>query len=92
MVAEAAGAVNVLYASAGGLTAAGNQLWSQDIPGVAGVTQPRDLFGSALAAGDFNADGRAELAIGVPGETLGEVPNLIAEAGVVHVRLAPPVG
>jgi hypothetical protein len=92
VVAEAAGAVNVLYASAGGLTAAGNQVWSQDSPGVAGVTEPRDLFGSALTAGDFNADGRAELAVGVPGETLGDVPNPIAEAGVVHVLAGSPGG
>jgi hypothetical protein len=92
VVAEAAGAVNVWYGSAGGLTAAGNQVWSQDSPGVAGLTQPRDLFGSALAAGDFNADGRAELAIGVPGETLGDVPNTIAEAGVVHVLPGAPGG
>jgi disulfide bond formation protein DsbB len=92
VVAEAAGAVNVLYGSAGGLTAAGNQVWSQDSPGVAGVTEPRDLFGSALVAGDFNADGRAELAIGVPGETLGDVPNPIAEAGVVHVLAGSPGG
>ena len=92
VVAEAAGAVNVLYGSAGGLTAAGNQVWSQDSPGVAGVTQPRDLFGSALAGGDFNSDGRAELAIGVPGETLGDIPNPIPEAGVVHVLSGTPGG
>jgi disulfide bond formation protein DsbB len=92
VVAEAAGAVNVLYGSAGGLTAAGNQVWSQDSPGVAGLTEPRDLFGSALTTGDFNADGRAELAVGVPGETLGDVPNPLPEAGVVHVLPGAPGG
>ena len=92
VVAEAAGAVNVLYGSAGGLTATGNQVWSQDSPGVANITQPRDLFGSALAAGDVNADGRAELAVGVPGETVDEPPTFIAEPGVVHVLVGSPGG
>jgi FG-GAP repeat len=92
VVAEAAGAVNVLYGSSGGLTATGNQVWSQDSPGVADLTEPRDLFGSALTAGDFNADGRAELAVGVPGETLNDLPNPIPEAGVVHVLAGAPGG
>jgi disulfide bond formation protein DsbB len=92
VVAEAAGAVNVLYGSAGGLTATGSQVWSQDSPGVADLTEPRDLFGSALATGDFNADGQAELAIGVPGETLNDLTNPIGEAGVVHVLPGSPDG
>jgi hypothetical protein len=92
VVAEAAGAVNVLYGSAGGLTATGSQVWSQDSRGVADLTEPRDLFGSALATGDFNADGRAELAIGVPGETLNDLTNPIGEAGVVHVLPGSPDG
>jgi FG-GAP repeat len=92
VVAVAAGAVNVLYGSAGGLTATGNQVWSQDSPGVANITQPRDLFGSALAAGDVNADGRAELAVGVPGETFDDPPSFIAEHGVVHVLVGSPGG
>jgi FG-GAP repeat len=92
VVAVAAGAVNVLYGSAGGLTATGNQVWSQDSPGVANLTQPRDLFGSALAAGDVNADGRAELAVGVPGEVLDALPSPIAEAGVVQVLVGSPGG
>ena len=72
-----AGAVHVLYGSAGRLTAAGSQRWSQDSPGITDVAEPDDQFGSALAAGDFNGDARADLAIAAPGE------NLLA--GVVHV-------
>ena len=92
VVAVAAGAVNVLYGSGGGLTATGNQVWSQDSPGAANITQPRDLFGSALTAGDLNADGRAELAVGVPGEVLDALPSPIGEAGVVQVLLGSPAG
>lgn len=33
-----------------------------------GTSETRDRFGTALAAGDVDGDGRAELAIGIPGE------------------------
>ena len=64
-----AGAVNVLYGSASGLTATGDQLWSQDQ--LADDPETGDGFGQALAAGDFDGDGYADLAVGVPGEGLG---------------------
>jgi uncharacterized protein YneR len=44
-----AGAVSVLPGSAGGLTAVGGQLFTQDTPGVPGSAQELDLFGFALA-------------------------------------------
>ena len=60
----------MLYGSAAGLQAAGSggpddQLWGQDSPGVEGRSEEGDRFGSVLAAGDFNRDGSADLAIGV---------------------------
>ena len=61
-----AGAVAVLYGSAGGLTAEGNQLWTRDSPGVKGEASIAEGFGFSLAAGDFNADGYADLAAGTP--------------------------
>jgi FG-GAP repeat len=79
-----AGVVHVLYGSPGGLTASGSQLWSQDSPGIAGVAEAGDLFGFALAAGDFNGDSRADLAIGTPGENNG--------VGVVHALYGSPTG
>jgi hypothetical protein len=63
-VAEA-GAVNVLLGSAGGLTAAGSQIWHQNSPGVPGVAESGDQFGYALAAGDFDGDGFDDLAVGM---------------------------
>ena len=53
-----AGAVSVLYGSAGGLTATGGRLFTQVTPDV----QAGDLFGFALATGDVNHDGAADLA------------------------------
>jgi FG-GAP repeat len=58
------GAVNVLYGSATGLTGAGSQLFTQDSSGVPGVAEPGDGFGDALAVGDFDGDGFADLAVG----------------------------
>lgn len=66
-----AGAVNVLYGSPGGLVAARAQLWHQRTSGIKGEAERGDFFGAALAAGDFDGDGRDELAIGIPGENEG---------------------
>ncbi|HWP66992.1 MAG TPA: hypothetical protein VNO26_13915 [Candidatus Limnocylindria bacterium] len=76
-----AGAVNVLYGAAPGLGAAGNQVWHQDQPAIEDMAEEGDHFGCALAHGDFNGDGFADLAIGVPGEDIGA----IVDAGAVNV-------
>jgi hypothetical protein len=76
-----AGAVNVIYGSNSGLTATGNQIWHQDITGIEGGSEAFDHFGSSLVAGDFNRDGKDDLAIGVPLEDLGN----IRDAGAVNV-------
>ena len=60
-----AGAVNVIYGTQGGLAAKNNQMFY----GVNGGAAAGDLFGTALAVGDFNADGFRDLAIGSPGRT-----------------------
>jgi hypothetical protein len=85
---QGAGAVNVLYGTAGGLSAAGNQQFWQGAGGVAGVAEDFDVFGFALSAGDFNDDGSADLAVGVPFEDVGA----IAEAGAVNVLYGGAAG
>ena len=65
--AQAAGAVSVLYGSASGLTATGGRLFTQ----VGGAVESGDWFGFALAAGDFNNDGFADLAAGAAGRRSG---------------------
>src|SRR6266536_1026321 len=72
-----AGVVNVLYGTAGGLTGSGSQLFTQ----VGSAAEAYDRFGQALATGDFNHDGFADLAAGAPLEDVGS----IADAGAVSV-------
>ena len=88
--AFAAGAVNVIYGSSGGLTAEGNQLWSQGSPGVPGHDEAYDRFGRAVAAGDFDSDGYADLAIGVPGENRGA--DRVTGKGAVVVLHGSAIG
>src|SRR5262249_17876769 len=52
-----AGIVQIFYGSGGGLRTSKQMLFSQDSPGILGAAEKDDLFGWALAAGDFNANG-----------------------------------
>ena len=83
-----AGAVNVIYGGAGGLTATGNRFVQQSPSGVGDAPEAGDGLGAALAVGDFNGDRRADLAIGVPGEDVGAT----VDAGAVHVLLGSATG
>jgi V8-like Glu-specific endopeptidase len=65
-----AGAVWVFYGSASGLSGAKSAAFDQDSDGIAGVAEADDRMGSALAAGDFNKDGYADLALSQPGEAV----------------------
>lgn len=75
------GVVHVLYGTPSGLSAAADQLWSQDSAGIGDVAESGDQFGSALATGDFNGDFVSDLAIGTPFEDNGFAPD----EGTVHV-------
>jgi len=83
-----AGAVNVIYGSAAGLTSTGNQLWSQDSAGIKGTAQKKDAFGRSLATGDFDGDGFADLAVGVPHDSTATVHDV----GAVNVIYGSAAG
>jgi hypothetical protein len=83
-----AGAVNVLYGSPSGLDAGDDDFWNQGSTGISNAPDSTDWFGFALTAGDFDGDGHDDLAIGVPFEEIGGIPN----AGAVQVIYGSPSG
>jgi hypothetical protein len=69
-------------------TRSGSQLFTQNSPGVGSAAEEFDFFGDALITGDFNNDGFADLAIGVPGESV----DSIVDAGAANVLYGSPKG
>jgi hypothetical protein len=86
--AQDAGAVSILYGSAGGLSGVGSQAFWQGTGGAAGTAEAGDQFGAALAAGDFDNDGFADLTVGVAGEDVGTAQD----AGAVSILSGSPGG
>jgi len=81
-----AGAVHVIYYQSfgAGLSATagpGDQLWTQDSADVLNVAEAGERFGTALTAWDFGNGFLADLAIGVPFQSVAGLPG----AGAVHV-------
>ena len=86
-----AGAVQVLYGSAAGVTAR-DQLWHQGRKGIKNKLEKDDHFGQALASGDFDADGFADLAVGIPSEDIAidwnkVVFNMLTISGIYGRRM-----
>jgi hypothetical protein len=74
--------VTVALGSASGLKPASTwKSYSQDTAGVPGGKEEEDRFGDAVSAGDINGDGYADVAVGAPGEKLGDKDG----AGMVSV-------
>ncbi|WP_371670151.1 FG-GAP-like repeat-containing protein [Streptomyces sp. NBC_00289] len=65
------GAITVTYGAAGGLSTRTPVRITQDTAGVPGSAEKGDAFGWSLDAGDTNGDGYADIAVGVPQESLG---------------------
>ena len=58
-----------------------DQFWSQGDDDLAGDAEAGDNFGAVLASGDFNGDGKDDLAIGIPGQDIGGMKD----AGAVQI-------
>ncbi len=80
--------VTVLPGSASGLRGAGSHVLHQDVAKVGDAAEAGDRLGAALAAGDLNGDGKADLAAGVPNEDVGTV----TDAGGVTVLFGSASG
>jgi hypothetical protein len=65
------GAVQILFGSASGLNGARDLFWYDENLG--GTREAQDRFGEVLIAGDFDGDGFADLAVGVPLEEAGTI-------------------
>ncbi|MCA8953387.1 MAG: FG-GAP repeat protein [Planctomycetes bacterium] len=84
--AQDTGAVSVLYMGPTGVVSTRDIHMNTAISGVPieGTATAFDLYGFALANGDFNGDGTDDLAIGIPYYDI-DLPSLISAAGGVNV-------
>ncbi|MGW0530633.1 FG-GAP-like repeat-containing protein [Streptomyces sp. NPDC003032] len=68
--ARAGGQVTVVPGTSTGFTTAGMRTVDQATSGVVGAAESGDAMGWSVAAGDYNADGYADVLTGAPGEDI----------------------
>jgi hypothetical protein len=73
--AKFAGFVDIVYGSSNGLNTGKHQVFSQASAGIAGSPETSDHFGNSLTSADFDHDGFADLAVGVPDEDTADGAN-----------------
>ncbi|MCF3122167.1 FG-GAP repeat protein [Streptomyces arenae] len=78
--AHAGGQVTVVPGTSTGFTTTGMRTVHQATSGVPGAAEAGDAMGWSVAAGDYNADGYADVLTGAPGEDITRTSNR-ADAG-----------
>lgn len=81
------GEATLLHGTAGGLSGTGSQSLILEVNNV-GSNESGDHIGGALAARDFDADGAADLVVGMPGEDI----DKLRDAGAVAYHQGPLQG
>ncbi len=76
-----AGLVTVIYGEIDGLNIAYSRTLLTDFQGAGGTIEHGHEYGSAMASGDFDGDGYADLVVGAPGDTI----NGYDRAGKINV-------
>jgi len=69
------GKVQLALGSASGLSEDRVQTFDQDLPGFPGAEEEGDGIGSTVSVGDVNGDGFADIALGIPGEDIGDLTD-----------------
>ncbi len=71
-----AGAVNIIFGSSNGLTTTDNQFIAPSNSDFGAILSPGDSFRFAwdITAGDYDGDGYADLAVGIPHQDVGILP------------------
>ena len=86
------GQVTIVLGFPTGLNTELRDFFNQDKAGILDDAEPFDRYGISLASGDFNGDGRDDLAIGIQGEDVVGASDNILETGAVAVLYGSNIG
>jgi hypothetical protein len=67
--------VRIAFGSASGLSEDNVQSFNQDLPGFPGAEEEGDGIGTTVSVGDVTGDGYADIALGLPGEDVGDIED-----------------
>jgi hypothetical protein len=82
------GSFHVIYGSLNGLTEEGDQLIDQDSPGIENGVEANDYYADVLAVADYDCDGYADIAVGIPREDIA----VGADTGAINIIYGSSTG